>query len=90
MWFIPYETVTSEKEHPAAFPQRLPEMCIRLHGLGKGRLVVLDPFMGGGSTALAARQLGCDYIGFEVDACYVELADKKLSQPRSKQMPLID
>jgi len=78
-WFIPYETVQSQKEHPAAFPPRLAEMCIRLHGLGKGRLVVLDPFMGSGSTALAAQTLGCDWIGFEVDPHYVALARAKLA-----------
>ncbi len=79
IWFIPYDTVTSAKEHPAAFPPRLAEMCIRLHGLGKGRLVVLDPFMGSGSTALAARSLGCDFVGFEVDPRYVSIARRKLA-----------
>ena len=80
MWFIPYETVTSEKDHPAAFPVRLSRMCIELHGLGKGRLLVLDPFMGSGSTALAARELGCDYVGFEIDPQYVALTREKLGQ----------
>jgi site-specific DNA-methyltransferase (adenine-specific) len=89
MWFIPYETVNSEKEHPAAFPPRLAEMCIRLHGLGKGPLVVLDPFMGSGSTAVAARGLGCNWIGFEVDPHYVSLARAKLARPLTRQEPLI-
>ena len=80
MWFIPYDTVTSEKEHPAAFPPRLAEMCIRLHGLGEGRLVVLDPFVGSGSTAVAAQALGCYYVGFEVDPRYVSAARAKLSR----------
>jgi site-specific DNA-methyltransferase (adenine-specific) len=91
-WFIPYETVQSEKEHPAAFPVRLAEMCILLHGLGKARLcgdgsgadpatagVVLDPFMGSGSTALAACRLGCSYVGFEIDPKYVQAALDKLA-----------
>ncbi len=85
MWFIPYDTVMSKKEHPAAFPPRLAEMCIRLHGSGKGRLLVLDPFMGSGSTALAARALGCDYVGFELDPQYVALARRKLVQAGTKQ-----
>jgi len=88
MWFIPYETVTRRKQHPAAFPPRLAEMCIRLHGQGKGRLLVLDPFMGSGSTAVAARTLGCDYVGFEVDADYVALSRARLSQPLTRQQPL--
>jgi len=80
MWFIPYATVQAKKDHPAAFPPELPEMCIRLHGLDKGRLLVLDPFMGSGSTALAAKRLGCDYVGFEIDPDYVRLAREKLGQ----------
>ncbi|MFO8008734.1 MAG: site-specific DNA-methyltransferase [Candidatus Brocadiia bacterium] len=79
-WFIPYETVTGAKPHPAAFPDRLPEMCIRLHGLEEERrLVVLDPFMGTGTTALAAARLGCHYVGFELSAEYLEVARRWLS-----------
>ena len=101
-WFIPYKTVVAQKEHPAAFPERLAEMCIRLHGLprssGTGRarrLLVLDPFLGSGSTALAARRLGCDYVGFERDPEYVAVTHEKLARrgagPKreAKQMGLI-
>ena len=41
---------------------------------------VLDPFMGTGTTALAAKRLGRKYIGIELDAKYVEIAESKLSQ----------
>ena len=79
-WFIPYETVTGAKPHPAAFPDRLPEMCIRLHGLWRGRpLVVLDPFMGTGTTALAAGRLGCRYVGFELSGEYLDIARQRLA-----------
>ncbi len=80
-WFIPYETVTGAKPHPAAFPDKLPEMCIRLHGLRDEPLVVLDPFMGTGTTALAAQRLGCEYIGFEVSAEYVTIGEVRLLPP---------
>ena len=79
----------SGKEHPAAFPVRLAEMCIQLHGRSRGRLTVLDPFMGSGSTALAARALDCDYVGFEIDPQYIEIAQAKLSRPVEKQASLI-
>lgn len=82
MWFIPYETVRSSKDHPAAFPPRLAEMCIRLHGAEEQPLVVMDPFMGSGSTAIAAKQCGCAYVGFEMDEDYVSLTRQKLSQGR--------
>ena len=61
-WFIPYETIQNrekERPHPATFPPRLPEMCLRLHGLERIRSVA-DPFMGLGSTAVACAQLGLE------------------------------
>ncbi|NHJ48624.1 MAG: site-specific DNA-methyltransferase [Asgard group archaeon] len=74
-WFIPYETVQEKKIHPAMFPIKLPEMCIKLHGIEKNNpLIVLDPFMGVGSTALAAKNLNCIYVGFEIDNKYHEKA----------------
>jgi len=86
-WFIPYKTVQSSKPHPAAFPLKLPEMCIKFHGLSKVGLV-LDPFMGVGTTALAAKGLGVDYVGFEIDKTYVKEAEKLLEREDSK-MPLV-
>jgi len=73
-WFIPYKTIVSrdrQRPHPATFPPRLAEMCIRLHGLGKARLV-LDPFMGLGNTAVACVNLNVPFVGFEIDPEYFE------------------
>ncbi len=75
-WFIPYETIhdrKSQRPHPSTFPVALPEMCIRLHGIDKTKLV-LDPFIGMGSTAIACLNLGLRCIGFEVDEEYLKLA----------------
>ena len=75
-WFIPYETIQSrakERPHPATFPPRLPEMCLRLHGLERVRLVV-DPFLGLGSTAVACAQLGVTFDGIEMDKGYLDEA----------------
>jgi len=78
-WFIPYQTVQEKKSHPAAFPVKLVEMCIKLHGLQKNnQLIILDPFMGSGSTALAAKKLGCRFVGFEIDPNYIQLAKQRL------------
>ena len=41
--------------------------------------VVLDPFMGSGSTAIAALQTGRKYIGYEIDPEYVKLAEKRIA-----------
>jgi site-specific DNA-methyltransferase (adenine-specific) len=79
VWFIPYATVRSKAQkfgHPAGFPVELPERCIRLHGVGDG--VVLDPFLGAGSTLVAAARLGCAGLGFEIDRHYAEAAVKRL------------
>jgi site-specific DNA-methyltransferase (adenine-specific) len=78
VWFIPYKTVTTAKLHPATFPIELPEMCIRLHGAERAK-VVLDPFMGLGHTGMAAARCGAEqFIGFDVDANYVQQADQLL------------
>jgi site-specific DNA-methyltransferase (adenine-specific) len=69
VWFIPYETVQEKKAHPASFPVKLPEMCIKFAGV-KDRMLVLDPFTGSGSTALACKKLGVSFIGFEIDKHY--------------------
>lgn len=78
-WFIPYETVKEKKIHPAMFPIKLPEMCIKLHGLDKNEpLIILDPFLGSGSTAIASKKLNCIYVGFEIDPKYLALAKEAL------------
>ncbi len=72
-WFIPYETIQSknDRRHPATFPIKLPEMCIRLHGL-KRNMLVLDPFVGIGSTAIASWNLGVSFVGFEISRTYLD------------------
>lgn len=83
-WFIPYETIRSremERPHPSTFPPKLPEMCIKLHGLQKTKLV-LDPFMGIGNTAIACVKLGVDFVGFEIDELYVRIAEKRIRELR--------
>ena len=75
-WFIPYETIQNrekDRPHPATFPPRLPEMCLRLHGLDRLRMVA-DPFLGLGSTAVACAQLGISFVGIEMDPGYLEEA----------------
>lgn len=75
-WFIPYETIQRrdrDRPHPASFPSRLPEQCLRLHGLGRIKLA-MDPFMGLGSTAVACTRLGINCIGADLDETYLELA----------------
>lgn len=64
--------------HPAPFPTELPYRLIQLYTY-EGE-VILDPFMGSGQTAIAALQTNRDYIGYEVDEEYVNLANKRIRQ----------
>ena len=88
-WFIPYRTIrdrASQRPHPSTFPPQLPEMCIKLHGVSSTRLV-LDPFMGIGSTALAARRLGVPCVGFDIDPYYLDIARSRLGSWRDNELP---
>lgn len=75
-WFIPYDTIQSrdrERPHPATFPVRLPEQCLKLHGVARLDMV-LDPFLGLGSTAVACARLGVPFTGVEMDEHYLREA----------------
>jgi site-specific DNA-methyltransferase (adenine-specific) len=80
-WFVPYETIQSrnkERPHPATFPVRLAEWCIRLHGVDRVRSM-LDPFLGIGNSAVAARNCGIrKFAGFEIDKVYLAEAKRRL------------
>ncbi|BAI61698.1 putative DNA methylase [Methanocella paludicola SANAE] len=62
--------------HPAPYPVELPSRCIKLYTFEGD--VVLDPFIGSGTTAVAAKMLDRHYVGYEVDEEYVELARRRL------------
>lgn len=79
-WFIPYETIHSKTQkgnHPAIFPKKLAEWCIKLHGYNKDS-VVLDPFLGSGTTLIVTKTLGCKGIGIEIDQQYFDYALQKI------------
>ena len=72
-WFIPYDTIKfrdRDRPHPATFPPRLAEYCMRLHGVDRIRCA-MDPFLGLGSSAVAAARLDVDFVGVEVDEHYL-------------------
>jgi site-specific DNA-methyltransferase (adenine-specific) len=79
-WFIPYETIQNrdkDRPHPATFPPRVPEYCVRLHGIARTKLMV-DPFLGLGSSAIAAAQLGVNFVGIEIDRHYLAEAIQRV------------
>ena len=64
--------------HFAVYPEKLVEIPISA-GCPRGG-VVLDPFLGSGTTAVVAKKLGRDYIGIELNPEYIKLAEKRLKQ----------
>ena len=83
-WEIRPESAT-RVGHPAPFPVELPRRFIELFTY-RGD-VVLDPFMGAGSTALAAMGAGRSYVGYEAEADYVALASRRIAVARGAALP---
>ena len=69
--------VASFKGHSAVFPIEIPEECLK-HFSKEGDLI-LDPFMGSGTTARACKKLNRNYIGFEINQEYAKLCNKSLA-----------
>jgi site-specific DNA-methyltransferase (adenine-specific) len=88
-WFIPYETIQRrdrDRPHPATFPSKLPEQCLRLHGLKRIRRV-MDPFSGLGSTAVACARLAVpEFIGCDIDETYLTEAVARLREAGKPKM----
>jgi site-specific DNA-methyltransferase (adenine-specific) len=84
VWDIPPESAR-RVGHPAPFPRELPERLIHLYTFEHD--LVLDPFMGSGSTLLAAAKLGRRYVGYDLDPDYVEIASNRVAQAVAGSRP---
>lgn len=78
IWRIPIGKNSETKGHPAPFPEQLAKDHI-LTWSNQGD-VVLDPFMGSGTTAKMAIQTGRKYIGFEISEQYCKIAEKRIQK----------
>jgi site-specific DNA-methyltransferase (adenine-specific) len=77
VWEIPLSKYRDA--HFAVFPEKLVELCV-LAGCPQGG-VVLDPFIGSGTTAVVAQRLGRRFVGIDSNPKYCEMAEKRIRQP---------
>jgi len=83
VWFMYPEDVKREGDHPAPFPEKLPGRLMRLYTYGTvvqfpGE-IVLDPFVGTGTTCAVAKSMGRRYVGIDINPAYVKLAHQRVS-----------
>lgn len=74
VWVI--STSPLKEAHFAVFPEEIPRICILSGCPEEG--TVLDPFLGSGTTAVVARKLNRNYIGFELNKEYIQIAENRL------------
>jgi DNA modification methylase len=74
VWTV--NTMPYSEAHFATFPERLIVDCIKA-GCPEGG-IVLDPFMGAGTTGLVARKLNRNYVGIELNPTYTEIAQRRI------------
>jgi site-specific DNA-methyltransferase (adenine-specific) len=66
--------------HPAPFPVELPSRLIELYTFAGD--LVLDPFMGSGSTAVAAVRTGRHFVGYDTNQAYIDIAEARIAEAR--------
>jgi modification methylase len=93
VWFMYPQDVRREGDHPAPFPEKLPARLMRLYTYGAvlqfpGE-IVLDPFVGTGTTCAVARSMGRRYVGIDINPAYVKIAQKRISDALTCEPPLL-
>ncbi|WP_394944050.1 DNA-methyltransferase [uncultured Ilumatobacter sp.] len=84
VWEIPAESAT-RVGHPAPFPVALVERCLHLFTYEGD--IVLDPFMGSGTTAVAAKNTGRHFVGYDTDPGYVKQAKERVKSLAQRDRP---
>ncbi|MFN2486506.1 MAG: DNA methyltransferase, partial [Acidimicrobiia bacterium] len=78
VWHISAEREGRKLGHPFTYPSELCERLIRLYTFAEE--IVVDPFVGSGTTVLAAQKLERQGIGFELSSKYIEICRKRMAQ----------
>ena len=87
IWSFPTESAR-RVNHPAPFPVELPRRCIEMYTYAGD--VVLDPFLGSGTTAVAAKMCGRRYVGLDLSEEYCAIAEERLAQTDAWVAPVIE
>ena len=83
VWELSHEKAPG-RAHFSRFPEELPARCIEAYGTSGRGVVVLDPFAGSGTTGVAARRLGCSFVGFEIDPVQAAAANERLASAHAR------
>ena len=89
VWFMIPEDINRKKNHPAPYPEKLPARLIRMFSYGAFNSfegdVVLDPFVGTGTTCVVAKKMNRRFIGIDISAKYIEHARAKLYKAKQNE-----
>lgn len=80
---IPFWSMPENTDHPTQKPEKL--LAKILLASSKPGSIVFDPFLGSGTTSVAARKLGRNYVGIEIDETYCCIAEKRLEMAKSNR-----
>jgi modification methylase len=93
IWFMYPADVKRGGDHPARFPEKLPARLIRIYTHGAvGKFpgeIVLDPFVGSGTTSAVAKRMGRRFIGIDVNERYVNIAEERIRDAVPGDLPML-
>ena len=86
VWFMYPQDVKRQKNHPAPYPEKLPARLIKMYTYGATKNfegdIVLDPFVGTGTTSVVAKKMKRQFIGIDNEKTYIEYAKGRLAQAK--------
>ena len=89
VWFMIPEDISRKKNHPAPFPEKLPARLMRMFSCGAFNSfegdIILDPFVGTGTTCVVAKKMNRRFIGMDISASYIEHAKSKLYKAKPNE-----
>jgi DNA modification methylase len=92
-WFMMPEDIRRRKGHPSPFPEVLPARLIRLYTFGAANgfpgEIVLDPFVGTGTTCVAAKRMGRRWSGIDRVEKYAEMARERVARTAVDGGPML-